>query len=164
MVWVRSEYAGELAVVSAWLSALLPWSVTVIDREFGVLAIRFVFFRLQYIYRLELPNEQPFLWVFAAPAFEGTPGLTQASLVWLAGAVVVAVALVLSVAYYVDEERIEGLPVDPVRLMGGLLALGALVHTASLALFWRYQLGLTVPVGLVVMWLLAGTLLRVERA
>lgn len=28
MPWVRSEYAGETAVVSAWLAALVPWSVT----------------------------------------------------------------------------------------------------------------------------------------
>ncbi|MEA5386384.1 hypothetical protein VB773_10195 [Haloarculaceae archaeon H-GB2-1] len=155
---------GELAVVSAWLSALLPWSVTVIDREFGVLAIRFVFFRIQYLYRLELPNTNPFLWVFAAPAYEGTAGLKLASWVWLGGAAVVALALLLSVAYYAAEERVEALPVDPVRLMGGLLGLAALVHTGALVLFWRHQLGLTVPVGLVVMWLLAGSLLRVERA
>lgn len=29
MPWVRSEYAGEVAVVSAWLAALLPWTVTI---------------------------------------------------------------------------------------------------------------------------------------
>ena len=28
MVWVRSKYAEELAVVSAWLMALLPWSLS----------------------------------------------------------------------------------------------------------------------------------------
>jgi len=28
MVWVRAEYAEELAVVSAWLTALLPWSLS----------------------------------------------------------------------------------------------------------------------------------------
>jgi hypothetical protein len=28
MAWVRADYAGELAVLSAWLAALLPWSVT----------------------------------------------------------------------------------------------------------------------------------------
>mgnify|MGYP000224076028 CR=1 FL=1 len=26
--WVRSEYAPELAVVSAWLAVLIPWNVT----------------------------------------------------------------------------------------------------------------------------------------
>lgn len=29
MPWVRSEYAGEVAVVSAWIAALVPWTVTV---------------------------------------------------------------------------------------------------------------------------------------
>jgi hypothetical protein len=27
-MWVRSEYANELAVLSAWLSVLVPWNVT----------------------------------------------------------------------------------------------------------------------------------------
>ena len=29
MPWVKSEYAPELAVLSAWIAALVPWSVTV---------------------------------------------------------------------------------------------------------------------------------------
>lgn len=28
MPWVRAEYAGEVAVVSAWLAALVPWNLT----------------------------------------------------------------------------------------------------------------------------------------
>jgi len=42
MVWVRSEYAEELAVVSAWLMALLPWSLSY-GRPMGgrFVAIRF---------------------------------------------------------------------------------------------------------------------------
>ena len=29
MPWVKAEYAGELAVVSAWIAALVPWSLSV---------------------------------------------------------------------------------------------------------------------------------------
>lgn len=45
MVWVRSEYAEELAVVSAWLMTLLPWSFSY-GRPGGAqyFAIRFPFF------------------------------------------------------------------------------------------------------------------------
>jgi len=67
-MWVDSEYTSELAVLSAWVSVLLPWNVTYFSRETGtfvpeeVLAtfglsgsetvtmfvLRFPFFELQF--------------------------------------------------------------------------------------------------------------------
>ncbi len=53
-MWVRSEYAGELAVLSAWVSVLLPWNVswkTVEHAAFPVdstvVFLRFAFVELQ---------------------------------------------------------------------------------------------------------------------
>jgi hypothetical protein len=56
-MWVSSEYANELAVVSAWVALLVPWSVStqsrsvstpVADGEAGVLFFRFPLFELQF--------------------------------------------------------------------------------------------------------------------
>ncbi|MFB6184217.1 MAG: hypothetical protein ABEI96_06640 [Haloarculaceae archaeon] len=162
-MWVRSEYAGELAVVAAWLAALLPWSVSVVPQAYGLVVIRFVFFRVQYVTGASLSTNvsRPFLFVFQMPGFHGTADLVTASEIWLAGAGVVALAVALSVVYYGFEERVEASPVDPVRLMGGLLVVGALVHTVSLYLFFQAQP--TYPVGVVLMWVLAAVLLGVER-
>jgi uncharacterized protein (TIGR04206 family) len=163
-MWVRSEYAGELAVVSAWLTALLPWSVTVIPEFANLVVIRFVFFRFQYLTAADLPEDvaRPFLWTFQMPEFQRGTVFETASLVWLLGAVVVLAALALSVAYYLREERVESMAFDPVRTMGSLIALAAGLHTVSFALVWPHQ-HLTIPLGLVVMYVLAAILLRVER-
>ena len=32
-MWVRSEYAGELAVLSTWVCGLAPWAMTVSRRR-----------------------------------------------------------------------------------------------------------------------------------
>lgn len=165
MVWVRSEYAGELAVVLGWLTALLPWSVTVIDTgNLGLFYLRFAAFRLRYVYRNELGVgvSHSFLWVFDAPGFQAIPELAKASYLWLAGAAVVALVVAFALVYYVAEERVERLRVDPVRVMGALIALAAVVFTASSALFLSEQ-SVTIPIGVAFMWAFAAVLLRVER-
>ncbi|HKL29305.1 MAG TPA: hypothetical protein VJ898_08555 [Natrialbaceae archaeon] len=62
MVWVRSEYAEELAVVSAWLMALLPWSLTY-GRPMGgrYVAIRFPLFIYEALQGFGLPSHTGFL-------------------------------------------------------------------------------------------------------
>lgn len=51
MAWVKSEYASEVAVLSAWLAALVPWSVTYqpAAQPIGgtIYMIRFPFFEVQ---------------------------------------------------------------------------------------------------------------------
>lgn len=170
MVWVRSEYAGELAVLSAWVTALLPWTVSVGSIRLGsheapVVVIRFVFVRIRYIFGVSFGSGgRPILPVWQAPAFEGTVELQRAAEFWLLGAAVFAVALALSVALYLEWEHVETLPVDPVRAMGVLLVGAALPIAAATSVLWRVALGLTVPVGVVFMFLLGGLLLIVERA
>lgn len=151
MTWVKSEYASEFAVLSTWLVALLPWSgavlpIQIADRDVTVIIIRFLYFRLQYIFGISFGNqERPLLWVINAPAFNQT--LVTASWVWVAAAALSLVPVALSIGYYLDESAFEeAVPVDPVRLQGALLALLGLLLGVSTLLFWDKQL-YTVPVG-----------------
>lgn len=165
MAWVRSEYAGELAVVSAWLSTLLPWTVSVTSQE-GVsfVVIRFPFFLVQFLFGLDLgAAEQPFQTVLAMQSVASNPTNAQAYAAWLGAAAVLGAALVLSVAYYANEERLEGGVVDPVRLMGVLLLAAGLLLVASTVLLWQGYFGTTVPLGALIVTALGGALLRVER-
>lgn len=169
-MWLRSEYAGEVAVLSTWLCALLPWSVSVFRQSVGaagtVTAVWLRFLPGRFLYVLGALNRPgpPWNWVWEIPGFVASGGETVASYVWIAGTVVFVPALVLSVVYYVDEDRIESWPVDPVRTLGGLLtASGGLLLVASVLLF-ADQSGTTVPVGAAVQFVLGVALLRAERA
>lgn len=166
MVWVRSEYAGELAVLSAWVTALIPWSVSVANQgSLSFVVVRFPLFLFQFLLGATLRGgEQPFLTVATAYTFPGSEAVARAYLVWLVGGGVFALALALSVAYYALDERLERrLPVDPVRLMGVLLLATALVFTVSALMLWSSFLGGAVPVGVVFLYVLGGLLLVVER-
>jgi uncharacterized protein (TIGR04206 family) len=169
MAWVKSEYAGELAVVATWLTALLPWSVSVLPTNFGqpIIAIRFLFFRYRSIPPVEIDGEVEtggLTLVHRVFELEAFPTLKLASQVWLAGAVLFLLPLALSVAYYVLDDELEAkLPVDPVRLMGGLLGATAVVFTGATVGFLLEQPKVTLPIGVVLMWAIAVTLLRVDR-
>ena len=131
-MWARSEYAGELAVLSTWLCALLPWSVTMFSPQ-GITALTFRFLplRLLYILGAELPGERPLLFVWQVPGFVATPGETLAATAWLAGSVAFLAPLGLSIAYYLREARLER-EFTP-RLTFGLVAASAgLVLAAAL--------------------------------
>jgi hypothetical protein len=163
-VWVRSEYAGELAVLSAWIAVLLPWSVS-LSRVLGgnLLFVRFPLFEVQY--RIGLPVGRAVGVVDPLTAARIQAG-TTASVgyrAWLPGAVAFLVALLLSAAYYAREERVEAAPVDAVRLMGVLLLAGSLVlGVATLALVDGLP-GLTLPVGGPLTLALAVVLLVADR-
>lgn len=165
MAWVKSEYAGPLAVLSTWLVALLPWAVTSFSREgLQLYAIRFPFFRVQYVFGLGLGEQSPFRWTWQVPAFQQTPELTLAGEIGVLGAAVYALALGFSIAYYLAEARIEARFADPVAILGGGLAVVGFVFLASTALFVRHHAGITVPLGSVLTLALAGILLTAERA
>lgn len=185
-MWVRSEYAGELAVLSAWLSALLPWNVTY--SRFGdlgsTLFVRFPFLQVQFTWlpKVRVDGEvQSFrqtgvevvggVWVadpITAAAFPEGVGLNVvwASTTWAIGAAVIGLAVLLSLAMYAREDEVEArMPVDPVRTMGALLGVGALVLTVATVLVFRSDLpGIPIPVGTLLLWVFAVTLLTVDRA
>lgn len=189
MAWVKAEYAGELAVVAAWIGALVPWSVSYQpSAPFGSVffAVRWPLFELQVripstvegdpqpvaealtdVYPgLNLVGDfyvtQP---IGAASLYEST-ALTTGSLAWLAGAGVVLVALVLSVALYRDETGTAArLPMDHVRLMAVLLGSATVAFAVASALYWLGPdyVGMPIPVGVLVLGALAVVLARVER-
>jgi hypothetical protein len=190
-MWVRSEYANELAVLSAWLAMFVPWSgathteVHSSGLEGDIIFIRFPFFELQFrtpalvevqgttreLGMLEdtYPGTELFGDTFATTPpssvlfYDAT--LWQASLLWLVAAVGFALALLLSLALYFREEWVGAtLPVSPVRLMGGLLGVGAL-GTAGASYFHylaRDTVGFPIPAGVLVVAVLAAVLLRTE--
>ncbi len=82
---------------------------------------------------------------------------------WVPGAAVFVIALALSVADYLRENRLEAGPVDLVRAMGVVFIVGLLVlDGASLLLFDDFP-GATVPVGVLLTPILAFTLLVADR-
>jgi uncharacterized protein (TIGR04206 family) len=168
-MWVKAEYAGALAVVSTWVCALLPWSVTFVRRDLDsggpvtAVWLRFLPGRFLYVFGIGLADDSPYRWVWDVPDFVATRGETLASYVWLAGAVVFALAFVLSLLYYADEKRVESWQVDPVRLLGGTLVATGTVLSLGVTLLWRFQGGVVLPIGTLFQLGLGAVLLRVER-
>jgi len=165
-MWVRSEYAGELAVLSAWLCALLPWSVSYASQGgLRLYRIHFLYLFFQFIPGVDFGQyDTPYLLVHRAPGFPDNASVAFGYQLWILATAVFTVALALSAVYYVYDERLEAeSPVDPVRLMGALLILSAVPLTASTYLLLTGFAGITVPIGILFMYLLGGLLLVVER-
>lgn len=188
MAWVKAEYAPELAVLSTWLSMLLPWSVAYHTKgPLGsiLVFVRFSVFELQ----LRFPSRVTFdgvpldvaraldavysgfqvggnFYVALPPAaalwYDGA--LAAANAVWTLAALALLAAFVLSLLVYTDESRTERFPYPYPRLAGGLLggATAALALATVLMGLEASTVGLPVPVGLVVMAVLSAVLLRVD--
>lgn len=167
MVWVRSEYAGELAVVSAWLAALVPWNVTYTTGGGvgGILYVRFVFAEFVYFTQLEIGGRSfDLVSIRQAVTQQSGEFVYAAYLAWAVGAALVGVAVLLSFAYYLEEERVENAPGDPVRLMGGLLlGAGSVLVAANYLVVTRGIPGVPIPVGTVLILVLGSVLLTVDR-
>ena len=165
MAWVKSEYAGELAVLSTWLVGLAPWSASVFGQSgFTVVSLRFLPARLLYIFGAEIPNERPLLPAWQVADFQQSAELTLAGHLGFAALVVYALPFGLSLYYYFEEDRVAAaLPADPVRLFGGLLGLVGVLTVVSTALFVRYFPGTTLPVGSLLAVVFAYVLLTVDR-
>jgi len=178
MVWVKSEYAEELAVVSAWLSALIPWSISVSIGEIqggSLIEFHFPFLLIRVLLGIDVDAPNPlilFPWE-AIEFYDKAPGPLPFA-VWTVGAVVVGLAVLLSLAMYVFEDRFRTARRDPVRIMGGLLLVAAVLHTVASGLLQFGALpiagvatdafpGILLPIGVVFQFAFAYTLLRVER-
>ncbi|MFB6256953.1 MAG: hypothetical protein ABEH58_09565 [Haloplanus sp.] len=165
-MWVRSEYAGELAVLSAWLGALVPWDVSIVSAVAGgnAIFVRFPFVEVRYA--LGLPTNQSTLLLdpLSALDFYAGTAVLAGYRAYLVGAVLVAAALALSVAYYAREERVAAAPVDPVRLMGALLTgAGVAFAVAAFLIATRGLPAIPLPFGVLLLTILGVVLLRVDR-
>lgn len=165
-MWVRSEYAGELAVVSAWLCALLPWSISHASTGGArVVRIHFVYLYFQFFPGIALTDGAVrYRLVTGAAGGASHPGVATGYRLWMLAAAVFTLALLLSALYYVNEERLEAeSPVDPVRLMGALLVVPAVLLTGTSYYLATGLPGVSVPVGVAFMYVLGGLLLVVDR-
>lgn len=166
MVWVRAEYAGALAVVSTWLAALVPWNITYsLDISGGaVLFVRFPFFQIRYAFGVPLARRVAVSDPVSAVAFQAGETIQVAYQAWAVGAGILAVAVVVATAYYRYEDAVEAGPIDPVRLLGGLVGLsGVVLAAATYLLATRGFPGVPIPIGVVVLLVLGGVLLTVDR-
>lgn len=165
MVWVRSEYAGELAVVAAWLSAFLPWNITysTLAGVGSVLFVRFPFFQVRYVSGLSISKAVAVTTPLGALAYQEGQSIAVAYTAWAVGAAVVGAAVALSLGLYLYEARVEA-TIDAVRVMGVLLSLAGVVLTVATWLLWtRGFPGLPIPVGVVLLYLFGGVLLLARR-
>jgi len=198
--WVKAKYANELAVLSAWLAALLPWTVTYSGQGQGPLGSTLILVRtgvleVQFVQALprevvvdgqaqRLENLREVLaavgisglrlsdgvWastpIASALAQSGNPeaGVRNAALVGGAGGALILAAVGISLLLYAREQWVESL-FDPVRLIGTLLG-GATAAFAVAAVYrWQSSIpGVPIPVGLVVIGVLAAMLLTVDRS
>jgi hypothetical protein len=198
--WVKAKYANELAVLSAWLAALLPWTVTYSGQGRGPLGSTLILVRtgvleVQFVQALprevvvdgqaqRLENLREVLaavgisglrlsegvWastpIASALAQSGNPeaGVRNAALVGGAGGALILAAVGISLLLYAREQWVESL-FDPVRLIGTLLG-GATAAFAVAAVYrWQSSIpGVPIPVGLVVIGVLAAMLLTVDRS
>jgi uncharacterized protein (TIGR04206 family) len=175
MVWVKSEYAEELAVLVTWLSLFVPWSISygsfavTETRDLTLVILRFPFVAMRYQFGVQLLNgttiDHPLGYRQEVVNAGGTasnqlPGFD----LWLVGVAILAVAFLVSVLLYFEVDALDGLPVDPVRVQGGLLlALGVVLLGASVVLF-ATQSALFVPFGVFIYLVFGVILLRVDRA
>jgi hypothetical protein len=167
MVWVRSEYAGELAVVSAWLAALVPWNVTYasIPGYGSAIYLRYPFLEVQYLVGWAIDDRSFFLHsIPAAVSNQAGQVVYDAYLAWGAGSALIGGAVLVSIVYYFAEDRVENGPVDPVRLIGGLLAAaGAVLLVTTYLLVTLGVPGLPLPVGALLLVALGTVLLGADR-
>ncbi|MFB6217966.1 MAG: hypothetical protein ABEH77_02120 [Halobacteriaceae archaeon] len=165
-VWVRSEYARELAVVFAWLAALVPWNVTyAVLGEFGTqLTVRFPLFQVRFLWFAAGGSQITARHAYAALKLQGAQPTVPGYRAWVAGAAVVALAVLLSVALYAAEQRVASALRRPVQLMGGLLLVAGFLNAAATVLLWRLEPAtVLVPVGVVFELAFGVLLLTAER-
>lgn len=163
-LWVRSEYAPELAVAFAWLSTLVPWTVSYARlADLGsVLFVRFPLFQVRYAFDIPFARAVKVDTAYGAWQFQAGQSVAVAYAAWTVGAAVLLAALALSAAMYLDLDRVR--PYRPVQLMGALLgAAGVALAAATYLVATRGFPGVDVPLGVLLLLLFAVVLLRAER-
>lgn len=166
MVWVRTEYAGELAVLLSWLSVLLPWNLQFSGGVAGgsLLFVRFPFFQVRFAFGVAFAEALVIQDPISAMRFQAGQSIEVAYQVWTVGAAVLGVVLLVSVLYYLRQDALDSGPADPVRVLGALIGVAAVVLAASNYLLWdRGFPGVPIPVGVGFMLVFSGLLLVVDR-
>jgi len=166
-LWVNPEYAREFSVLSAWLSMLIPWSLTYASEDGATLfMMRFPFAMVQYI--SGVPLVEAFQLKFAHREADlqrsVNPEVGLAYDLWFAGSVLLALAFLLSLLLYAEVDVLDRYgEMAPVRLMGLLLLLTAVVMTVSDYYLWHEMIGRQIPLFTVFYYVFAVALLSIEE-
>jgi hypothetical protein len=148
-----------LAVRLTWLSAIIPWSISVFSPGAIVAVyVRFLPIRVLSILGVSSSWADPYLWVWEAPAFVAGGHIVSAGYAWVAASATFLLPLTLSIAAAISAEHLQRWGIDIVPTLGWLLVFSGTLFTIAVFLFWKYQDGLTTPVG-VLFQLAAGLML-----
>jgi|APHM01.1.fsa_nt_gi hypothetical protein len=177
MALVKPEFAPEFAVLTAWVSALLPWSVSVAyEQVLGgtLLQVHFPAVLVRFLFEVDVPGPNPLVlspWE-SIGYYSAAPGPVPFA-AYTVGSALVGAAVVVSVLLYVYDDA-ETVPVDPVRAIGGLVGAAAVVYAVT-ALTLQFGVpyvdsvpatpltGVVVPVGVLFQLVFAYALLTVDR-
>jgi hypothetical protein len=168
VLWVNPEYAEEFAVLSAWLSLLIPWSFTWATSTSGdatLFVMRFPAAMIQYVTGVPLSKAFQVKTPLVRRSQEvsaGNVGLAHGHEAWLVGTAFVLLAFALSLLLYFEVDAVDALP-DPVRVMGGLLLGGGLAYLVADAFYWQYMPGTQIPVTTLFFLVFAAVLLTIDR-
>jgi len=170
-LWVNPEYAQEFAVLSAWLSLLIPWSLTYGRLGSGgdapyIFQMRFPFVLVQYAPDVPIIEAFQLRYAHELMQLEGSSnaGLATGFEVWFVGSLLLALAFLLSVVLYAEIDALERFrPIAPVRAMGVLLLLAAVAMTVSDYYLWHNMPGRQIPVFTVFYYVFAVALLSIEE-
>jgi len=165
-MWVRSEYAGELAVLLTWLSAFIPWNVSYASNASGaaLLFVRFPLVQIRYVFGVPVARGVVVSDPLSALVFQRGSPIAAAYRLWALGAAVFVVALIVSVVYYRRQAWAESWPADPVRFLGALLFGTGLAFAGATVLLLSHGFSnLPIPLGVVFLLLFGGLLLTVDR-
>lgn len=180
---ISSEYAEEFAVVFAWVSALLPWSVsaaigsielTGANEAGSLVQIHAPFLVVRFLFNIDVPGPNPlvmFPWE-SISYYAGAPGPIPFVL-YTASTFVIALTLLLTLAMWGLEEQVAEARFDEVRTVGGLLLVSAVLLTLSAVVLTvgapvdsvtsTSFVGVVIPIGLVFQYVFAYALLTVDR-
>jgi len=169
-LWVNPEYAEEFAVLSAWLSLLIPWSLTYGRLGSGgdaplIFQMRFPFVLVQYAPNVPLVEAFQLRYAHELMQLESgsNAGLATGFEFWFVGSLLLALAFVLSLVMYVELGVLDRFrSIAPVRAMGGLLLLAALAMTVSDYYLWHNMPGRQIPVFTLFYYVFAVALLSIE--
>lgn len=161
-IWVNTDYLNEYAVLTTWLSTLLPWTIsTGVIPNFGQFArIYFPLASIRYLWVNPFDHT-----TIKTPlgAYHTQAGHTMATihLLWLLGTTLLILTLALSITLYYNESRTtRHLPYPPAHLLGIGLALTASCFTlATAAHHWYNFPGTAIPLSQPFLFLFAYTIL-----
>jgi hypothetical protein len=155
MVWINSDYVEEFAVLTTWLSLLIPWSVGRATSPGGaqLYVMRFPLFGVQSLIGTgPLDNTRVMTpWGFYVFQNEQYVG----HLLWVGAALLFLAMFAVSVLMYMEHDVVDRLPGNGVPVIGAMMLLLAIVYTGTVVqlqseavtdpLGWAFG----VPIGLV---------------